>query len=174
MKILYTFCYLLCSCLGIFAQGIDTVSSINITDKFIELYNSNNLGEAVEMFHYPTTYSSNELIMDKSAVKNILNLFHEEFGYFEKDDTTMTGIEVYQVSVGGGDIQYWTKYPYSLTIDIQGTFKNKGSGFISFRICKIKNNPEIREVLFSLPSSNKDAETIIQKIHNKMILLIQE
>jgi hypothetical protein len=159
---------------GLNAQTIDPVSIKKFSDIYFKLVNESKFVDAAKLFHYPPNYSKVELENDISAVSNGLNVLYEEFGHFKAYDTTIVHIQTVHVNIGGGDIPYWSKHPYSYKVYYPVIFEKEGFGFIIFRFCNINDKLEIRDVFYALPKSKENSGSRIQEIMMRMMSIIQE
>ena len=136
-----------------FAQKIDSTKFIDTKNEYFKLLNENDFKKASTLFHYPPSYSKTELENDQNAVSKILKLFSSEFGNFQPYDTLNNISETRYVSIGGGDIPYWSKYTKTIKITYPVNFEKEGFGYIALRYCYINDEWELRDIWYALPNS---------------------
>ena len=156
------------------AQEIDSAAIKKLSKDFFTYMNDNNFKEAAKLFHYPPDYSKAELQNDITAVSKLLDLYSSELGNATLKDTTMIPTQIIHVSVGGGDMPYWSKQPTLFSMNYPVIFDKEGFGFVNINFCYINNKCEIREVFYALPQSRDGAELRMRKIMIKMFQLHQQ
>jgi len=150
-------------------QNIDSLSLNQKANELFKLINENDFHEAAKLFHYPPSYSKNELEKDIAAVSKSLKLFSNEFGNFATIDTILGQQEIVHLSIGGGDIPYWSKYSRYLNMRYSVNFKIEGFGFLIIKYCNIKETLVIREVQYALPRFREGAAQKMQQVMMKLL-----
>jgi hypothetical protein len=151
-----------------FAQGENVRENATI---FINYYNSKDFLGATSLFHFPADYTANELKEDKDAVSKTLNMYYEEFGRIasieRKDNVSL----YYFVSIGGGNLPYWQKYPNTYNLFYKVNFSREGQGYVVLVFCNISDKWEIRQVNYGLPADRPESQERISGIFMKWVKL---
>lgn len=135
---------------------------------FVSHYNKKDFLSLTDLFHFPKEYTEKQLKEDKNAINKTLKMYFDEFG-------KITGIEkisnpplFYFVTIGGGNIPYWQRYPEVYNIIYKVKFSSEGQGYLVFGFCNILRKWEIRQVSYGLPADSPQSQTRIVNIHQKM------
>lgn len=151
----------------------DSKEKEEIAANFIGLIQNNDFSSASKLFHYPSDYSSDQLLEDRVGVSNFLEFFNEEFGAILRSKLTKSPHEFYHVSIFGGDVPYWQKYPKYTSLTYKVEFEKEGEGYLCIHFCDIDNKWEIRMVMYGLPKSLSNSEAKILEIGSKMMKMLQ-
>ena len=159
---------------NVFAEtnpSTDLLTQIN--NQFFKAEQVKDFNTAVELYHYPPDYSIEERNMNKAAVKSILEYFNQSFGnILSYKVSEKIGLYI-ALSIDGGNVPYWTKYPKYVRNTYEVQFSNEGQGYVVIDICKINNYYEIRAVHYGLPVSRKDCQKRIQEIYSGMMDILK-
>lgn len=144
-----------------------------INDQFFKTEQIQDFTNAAELFHYPRSYSLNELDKDKQAVKLILNYFYQSFGKILSYKLLEKAEPYIALAIGGGDASYWAQNPNYIRTVYETQFSNEGQGYVIIDLCKINDKYQIRYVHYGLPISRKDCQKRIQEIYSGMMEVLK-
>jgi len=139
---------------------------------FVNYYNKQDFFSMTNLFHYPQKYTEKELKKDKDGVSKTLKLYFDEFGSILSIEKVNNPPLSYYVSIGGGDIPYWQKYPEVYNTIYAVMFSREGRGYLDFYFCNILGKWKIRHVSYGLPADSPQSQSrigdIFQKLNNLM------
>jgi hypothetical protein len=135
---------------------------LNLINKYFYSIEQSDFSGASDLFHYPPSYSQEELIKDKSAVSKFLESLSNSFGQLSNPVTNKAEEKILSLQVGGGNIPYWKKHPKYVSSIYRATFSKFGEGFVTFTICNLSNKYEIREVKYGLSASSNNSVAMLQ------------
>jgi hypothetical protein len=133
---------------NIIAQDID-----KITFDFFKLMKANQFASASELFHYPSDYSSEELLKEKRDVIRTLKFLKKEFGAVTQSKISVSPSKVIGYGISGASIEYWQKHSEFIFQIFKADFERTGQGYIRISYCKIKNKWEILGIEYGLQDS---------------------
>lgn len=158
-----------------YLQESDTKGLLNNTAQgFVKFIKSGALDSASTLFHYPSTYSPDDLSNDMRSVTGHLKLLSDEFGKIIKADRSDNPTLFRYVSVGGGDISYWQKYNLTFPVTYKVQFEKEGQGYLTFNFCSIDGKWRLRDVQFGLPESRPDSQKRIAEITLKLLMQMKK
>lgn len=155
-----------------FAVNTDKVNisaMTEISQKFFIAIKNDSFNSAADLFHYPSGYSEEELKRESLYMRESLKLYKMELGSINDIERIDYSPATVSVFLGGGNPDYWEKYPYFIAQVYRVTFSRDGLGFIAIRFTNIKAKLEIRSVHYGLPASRADAKTRINEILRKAL-----
>ncbi len=129
--------------------------------------------DASGLFHYPLEYTSERRSEVILSVSKLLKIFTDEFGIPTNYKINETPAPYYNVTVCGGDMQYWEKYPSYMQIPIEVVFSKENDGYIVILFSNILNKWEIRAVAYGLPAQRPGAKERVVEIMTKMLISLQ-
>ena len=122
------------------------------------------------MFHYPKSYSDDELKKDITAVTKCIELFKNEFGKISNTGISKEKVVIMSLTFGGGTLPYWKKNPNFTSIIYKVNFSNLGIGYITFNITNIENKAEIKDLKYGLSTTRSGGkEALVEKMKSMMI-----
>ncbi len=129
--------------------------------------------EASGLFHYPLEYTSGKRSEQVVDVSKLLKILSEEFGVPSGFKANKTSAPCYNVTVCGGDIQYWQKHPTFRQIPLEVVFSKESNGYIVILFSNMSDKWEIRAVAYGIPAQRPGAEERIVEIMTKMLISLQ-
>lgn len=140
---------------------------------FSHLKDADFLG-ASNLFHYPPTYSQQELDKDVEQVAEFLRYLHREFGKLNSYEPD-TGLSLcYNISVGGGDLNYWKDKPGAHPFTYKADFEREREAYVCVQFCEINDKIEVRAVSYGLPISKPDSAQRISELVKGMMEIIEK
>ena len=159
----------------VLAESTPVEEIINqINEEFFVYEQNQDFNNAANIFHYPPSYSNAELVKDKTAVKLVLEYFNKSFGRVVTHKIVRAPELNLSLSIGGGNLPYWTNNPRLIKTTYEVQFSNDGKGYVVIDLCKIGKNFEVRAIHYGLPLSRKDTPNRIQEeIFNGMMVVLK-
>lgn len=125
------------------------------------------------MYHYPPTYTRDELAADLRAVENSLKMFNQEFGRFASV-TPLESRDLYvNIYATSGSHAYWDHNENAYKVELETKFRNYGPGYLIFHIVDFVGTLEIKAIAYGLPVSGESVARI-KKVGEQMLLLKQQ
>jgi hypothetical protein len=124
-------------------------------DSIVVWLNQQKYNRASSVLNYPPSYSKQQLADDRAAVAGGLRLICNNLGNFA-GSKPFTGVWLsYEVSMGGGTIEYWSSLSPMKTMEYTyaGKFEHFGKGLIVVRCAKIQSRWQPTMIVFQLNSS---------------------
>lgn len=154
-------CYL--AALGAWAD-----SPIGAADHFVATARAGHATSLAEMFHYPSSYSSDEREEDVEAVAVSLAWLLEEFGSIEEVTRVDSPAVFFGVEVMSADFAYWESVSpiKGVRVLYSATFANRGFGYIQVNTLLRDGSvaPEIRSITFGIPTGDDPQDAREQAI----------
>jgi len=100
----------------------------------------------IDMFHFPPSYSSDELSKDKCGVKGTLKDMFDYTGSFRELTQLRDNARFSRYGVFGGDIPYWANHTESLTIVKETEFDKTGIGVLTIELVYINSVLELKSI----------------------------
>jgi hypothetical protein len=151
------------------AQAPSLTQLQKVSDECLYLIKNGKFKEAVELFHFPPSYTVEEVKKDQDAVKLGLQEMTNLFGIFGSVDLLKEPAVYINIPLGGGDIPYWRKYPKTYKLEYKTEFQNEGSGFIIFQLVDISKKIEIRSISYGLSATAPNVRERMTKIGKHMM-----
>jgi hypothetical protein len=148
---------------------------MQMNDQFFKVEKVRDFIAASDLFHYPPSYSIEEREIDEKAVISVLDYFSRSFGQihsYKIPDNSEKYLYL-SLSIGGGNLPYWSQNPNFIRTVYQVQFSNDGLGFVIIDTCNISNKCEIRSVHYGLPITKKDCQKRIQEIYDGMMEVLK-
>jgi len=142
----------------------------------IEFFNhmaSSEYSDASGLFHYPREYTSEKRSEHILNVSRLLKVFTDEFGIPSNCKINETPAPYYNVTVSGGDMTYWQKYPSYMQIPLEVVFSIENDGYVVILFSNILGKWEIRAVAYGLPAQRPGAKERVVEIMTKMLITLQ-
>ena len=174
-------CCILLSALSIRASGQESVESQesieaqlqSLSVEFFAHMASSEYSDASGLFHYPLEYTSEKRFKIIHSVSKLLKVFTDEFGIPLNYKVNDTPTPYYNVTVCGGDMQYWKKHPSYMQIPLEVVFSKENNGYVVLLFSNIQNKWEIRAVAYGLPAQRPGAKERVVEIMTKMLITLQ-
>ncbi len=174
-------CCIFLSVLGTRASGQETfkdqesvVTKLqSLSVEFFKHMVNSEYSEASGLFHYPLEYTSGKRSEQIVDVSKLLKILSEEFGVPSDFRANEASSPCYNVTVCGGDIQYWQEHPTFRQVPLEVVFSKESNGYIVILFSNILNKLEIRAVAYGLPAQRPGAEERIVEIMTKMLISLQ-
>lgn len=157
-------CLFCCTKRILIKSPIPEKSLVKIASKVFKFIENNEFDSASKLFHYPPNYTKKELCKDMKAVSSALKIFDNEFGKIKMAKILVKPKLFYEISIEGGDIPYWQKYPISYRLIYEVNFEKEGSGCVVINCCYINNKLEIRSIHYGLPMLRSGVKKRIAQI----------
>src|SRR5262245_52987146 len=125
-------------------------SSIQVARTYMNCVVGEDYSCALELFHFPDSYSAVELESDRQAIRAALTLLAKELGRMRKKEESLVAPDVVFLSIDGGDLPYWEKHPKFQRFTFKVQFAKEGEGFIFIDVCQIDTALQIRQVHYGL------------------------
>lgn len=149
-------------------------SAEEVTSKLIQCLKNDNFECAVNLFHLPPSYNTDELNEDLIGIKSSLLLLRNEFGVIKQMQAIKSPEYYYNVAIEGGDVAYWQLHPLSIKTEYDVYFTNEGEGVISVDACKVISFWEIRKLSYGLKVDSPNSKDRIFYISDKMLSLMNK
>ncbi len=174
-SILILTCCILLSFLSTRASGQESVGAQlqSLSLEFLKHMSSSEYSDASGLFHYPRENTSEKRSEHILGVSKLLKIFTDEFGIPSNYKINETPAPYYNVTVSGGDMSYWQKYPSYMQIPLEVVFSKENDGYIIILFSNISNKWEIRAVTYGLPAQRPGAKERIVEIMTKMLITLQ-
>jgi hypothetical protein len=168
-------CCILLSALSTRASGQESVEAQlqSLSVEFFKHMANSEYSDASELFHYPLEYTSEKRSEVILSVSKLLKIFNDEFGIPSNYKIKETPTPYYNVTVCGGDMQYWQKHPSYIQIPLEVVFSKENDGYIAILFSNILNKWEIRAVAYGLPAQRPGAKERVVEIMTKMLITLQ-
>lgn len=168
-------CCILLSALSTRASGQESVEAQlhSLSVEFFEHMASSEYSDASELFHYPLEYTSEKKSEVILSVSKLLKIFTDEFGIPSNYKINETPTPYYNVTVCGGDVEYWQKYPSYMQIPLEVVFSKENDGYVVLLFSNISDKLEIRAVAYGLPAQRPGAKERVVEIMTKMLITLQ-
>jgi hypothetical protein len=129
--------------------------------------------DASVLFHYPHEYTSKKRSEQILNVSKLLKIFTDEFGLPTSFKVNETPAPCYNVTVCGGDVQYWQEHPSYIPIPLEVVFSKEKDGYVLILFSNILNRWKIRAVAYGLPAQRPGAKERVVEIMTKMLVTLQ-
>jgi len=168
-------CCILLSTLSTRASGQESVEAQiqTLSSEFLKHMSSSKYSDAAGLFHYPQEYTSVKKSGQILGVSKLLKIFTEEFGIPSNYKINESPTPYYNVTVTGGDMQYWQEHPSHLQVPLEVVFSKENDGQIVLLFSNVLNKWEIRAVAYGLPAQRPGAKERIVEIMTKMLITLQ-
>jgi len=174
-------CCILLSALSTRASGQESVEmqeSIeaqlqSLSVEFFKHMSSSKYSDAAGLFHCPLEYTSVKRSSQILGVSKLLKVLADEFGIPSSYKINETPTPYYNVTVCGGDMEYWEKYPSYMQIPLEVVFSKENDGYVVILFSNISNKWEIRAVAYGLPAQRPGAKERIVEVMTKMLITLQ-
>jgi hypothetical protein len=130
-------------------------------DRFLELLKSTKFEAAAAAFHYPPTYTREELAKHRAGVPRFLRGLFKEVGALRTVKRSTNPSAHVHLAIGGGDLRYWSSHPEpseTVMVSYEATAKRDGAVFMDIVFLSGKRASEIRSFQFGIPLSRPGAE----------------
>ncbi len=144
-----------------------------LASEFLKYMSSSEYSDAAELFHCPLEYTSVKRSGQILGVSKLLKVLADEFGIPSDYRINETPTPYYNVTVCGGDMEYWEKYPSYMQIPLEVVFSKENDGYVVLLFSNISNKLEIRAVAYGLPAQRPDAKERIVEVMTKMLITLQ-
>ncbi len=145
----------------------------SLSIEFFKHMASSEYSDASVLFHYPQEYTSEKRSEQILDVSKLLKIFTDEFGLPTSFKVNETPALCYNVTVCGGDVQYWQKHPSYIPIPLEVVFSKENDGYVVILFSNILNRWEIRAVAYGLPAQRPGAKERVVEIMTKMLITLQ-
>jgi hypothetical protein len=145
----------------------------SLSIKFFKHMASSKYSDASVLFHYPQEYTSKKRSEQILDVSKLLKIFTDEFGLPTNFKVNETPAPCYNVTVCGGDVQYWQEHPSYIPIPLEVVFSKEKEGYVVILFSNIMNSWEIRAVAYGLPAQRPGAKERVVEIMTKMLVTLQ-
>ena len=174
-SILILTCCILLSVLGTRASGQESVGAQLqfLSSEFLNHMSSSEYSDASGLFHYPREYTSKEKSEQILDVSKLLKIFTDEFGIPSNYKINETPAPYYNVTVSGGDMNYWEKHPSYMQIPLEVVFSRENDGYVIILFSNIQDKWEIRAVAYGLPAQRPGAKERVVEIMTKILITLQ-
>ena len=168
-------CCILLSFLSTRASGQESVEAQiqTLSSEFLKHMSSSKYSDAAGLFHCPREYTSIKRSGHILGVSKLLKIFTDEFGIPSNCKINESSTPFYNVTVTGGDMQYWQEHPSQLQIPLEVSFSKENDGQIIILFSNVLNKWEIRAVAYGLPAQRPGAKERIVEIMTKMMTTLQ-
>jgi hypothetical protein len=173
-SVLILTCCILLSALSTRASGQESIGA-RLQSLSVEFFNhmaSSEYSEASVLFHYPREFTSDKRSEQILNVSKLLKVFTDEFGIPSNYKINETPTPYYNVTVSGGDTQYWEKYPSYMQIPLEVVFSKENDGYVVLLFSNILDKWEIRAVAYGLPAQRPGAKERVVEIMTKMLITL--
>ncbi len=159
-------------------ESVETRKSIEVqiqtlSSEFLKHMYSSEYSDAAGLFHCPQEYTSVKKSGQILDVSKLLKILTDEFGIPSNCKINESPTPYYNVTVCGGDMEYWQKHPSQLQIPLEVVFSKENDGQIVILFSNIFNKWEIRAVAYGLPAQRPGAKERIVEIMTKMLITLQ-
>ena len=145
----------------------------SLSVEFFKHMASSEYSGASKLFHYPHKYTSEKRSEQILDVGKLLKIFTDEFGLPTSFKVNETPAPCYNVTVCGGDVQYWKEHPSYIPIPLEVVFSKEEEGYVVILFSNIMNRWEIRAVAYGLPAQRPGAKERVVEIMTKMLVTLQ-
>jgi hypothetical protein len=145
----------------------------SLSIEFFKHMASSEYSDASVLFHYPQEYTSKKRSEQILDVSKLLKIFTDEFGLPTSFKVNETPAPCYNVTVCGGDVQYWQKHPSYIPIPLEVVFSKEKEGYVVILFSNIMNSWKIRAVAYGLPAQRPGAKERVVEIMTKMLITLQ-
>jgi hypothetical protein len=145
----------------------------SLSVEFFEHMASSKYSDAAGLFHCPLEYTSVKKSSQILGVSKLLKVLADEFGVPSNYKINEIPTPYYNVTVCGGDMEYWEKYPSYMQIPLEVVFSKENDGYVVILFSNISNKWEIRAVAYGLPAQRPDAKERIVEVMTKMLITLQ-
>ncbi len=146
---------------------------VSLSVDFFKHMASSQYSDASVLFHYPLEYTSGKRSEQVIDVSKLLKILSDEFGIPSDYKVNETQAPCYNVTVCGGDMQYWQKHPSFIQIPLEVVFSKESEGYVVILFSNILNKWEIRAVAYGLPAQRPGAKERVVEIMTKMLITLQ-
>lgn len=140
-----------------------------LANNALALLQQGKLEQLVMLFHFPTSYTADELAKDRSNVQTSLSVLDSEFGKATEVEPLTGSAVYYHLSVAGANVPYWKTHSAFTTFKYSAHFGKVGSGYLVLEVCKYSDKYEIRFIHFGIPSWQPLAKEKLGIILTKML-----
>ncbi len=159
-------------------ESVETQDSVEaqiqaLSVEFFEHMASSKYSDAAGLFHCPREYTSGKRSGQILGISKLLKIFTDEFGIPSNHKINESPDPYYNVTVCGGDMQYWQKHPSQLQIPLEVVFSRENDGYVVILFSNVLNKWEIRAVAYGLPAQRPGAKERVVEIMTKMLITLQ-
>ncbi len=159
-------------------ESVETVESVEaqiqtLSSEFLKYMSSSKYSDAAELFHCPQEYTSVKRSGQLLGVSKLLKILTDEFGIPSNCKISESPVPHYNVTVCGGDMEYWEKHPSQLQIPLEVVFSKENDGQIVILFANVFNKWEIRAVAYGLPAQRPGAKERLVEVMTKMLITLQ-
>ena len=174
-RLLILTCCVFLSVLSTRASGRESIEAQlqSLSVEFFKHMANSEYSDASGLFHYPLEYTSEKRMEQILDVSKLLKIFTDEFGIPSNYKINETPTPYYNVTVSGGNMQYWQKYPLYMQIPLEVVFSKENDGYVIILFTNILNKWEIRAVAYGLPAQRPGAKERVVEIMTKMLITLQ-
>ena len=180
-SVLILICCVFLSALSTRASGQESVEAREsieaqiqtLSSEFLKHMSRSAYSDAAGLFHCPQEYTSVKRSGQLLGVSKLLKILTDEFGIPSNCKISEFPDPHYNVTVCGGDMEYWEKYPSQLQIPLEVVFSKENDGQIVILFSNVLNKWEIRAVAYGLPAQRPGSKERIVEIMTKMLITIQ-
>ena len=180
-SILILLCCMLLSLLSTRVSGQESFGNqdpveaklVSLSVDFFKHMARSEYSDASVLFHYPQEYTSKKRSEQILDVSKLLKIFTDEFGLPTSFKINETPSPCYNVTVCGGDVQYWQEHPSYIPIPLEVVFSKENDGYVVILFSNILNRWEIRAVAYGLPAQRPGAKERVVEIMTKMLITLQ-
>ncbi len=144
-----------------------------LSSEFLTHMASSEYSDAAALFHCPQEYTSVKKTGQILGVSKLLKILTDEFGIPSDCKISEFPDPHYNVTVCGGDMQYWEEHPSQLQIPLEVVFSKENDGQIVILFSNVFNKWEIRAVAYGLPAQRQGAKERIVEVMTKMLATLQ-
>lgn len=143
-------------------QAEDLSNKLNLlSKKFVSFLSSGNFEKASSLFHYPQSYSEEELNREIISIKTSLKKYTLFIGKPTVIDSFKYNDKIIAIGVTGADFDYWQKkVEKSPQLILPVEFSKLGIGFLRIEFCHINESWEIKSVDFGIPATKINDQSI--------------
>lgn len=141
-------------------------------DLFLDLLRGGKFPAAAATFHYPPTYTSDELAADQAGVAKFLEDLFREVGELKAVKRISAPSEpIIHLSIGGGDGPYWASHPElsdTTVVNYEAKVTREGVVFLAIMFVRPRATWEIRAFEFGIPLSRPGSKDRIAELSRKL------
>ena len=159
-------------------EAVETRESVEaqiltLSLEFLKHMSGSEYSDAAGLFHCPRESTSVKRSGQILGISKLLKILTDEFGIPSNCKIKESQAPYYNVTVCGGNMQYWQKNPSQLQITLEVVFSKENDGCIVILFSNIMNKWEIRAVAYGLPAQRPGAKERVVEIMTKMLITIQ-
>ena len=141
--------------------------SIIITENFLEENKESNLAKMSEAFHYPNSFTPDQLNNEIASISDSLQSAIDELGVISSYELNKSKFTSAYFGVQSVSQEYWKRYPYFNQLIYDVNFSKQGRGHLAFNFSIIKNKIVLSTVIYALSEDNPEALKIFTKLLEK-------